>query len=377
MIKPQTLTAILKITMLAVALNSASLAQGETLNMPTTNIVIEKLDRLLETLDTDSTSKIPMTLRLADLHADRARLFELSEQNKNDHCDTCVTARKDRIEAIRLYNSVFTSLDKETKSKVLSQLAHLYELTTQSYKALELYKSVLKSEKDYSPELIGQASIGLGEMEFNLAKYKDAAKDFKRALEIKNLNRQGYVTTRLAWTYFHLGNLALAEKTMFSVLTNQNTADGSLKEESARDYATFLSQGKVGPSEIKNLSLASPEKVRKENLIYLATELDRLGKKNEAVLVWKSVGEASHTDSDDLSEHFRLAQLQYDLGHKDLTVGELVKTVSIWKDKGCKATEENCALLKAKFRKMLTDWAAAEERQPTATLVKAYAIYKN
>jgi hypothetical protein len=346
---------------------TSTVVRAESLDLQTSNLVIEKLDRLLETLDTDSTAKVPMSLRLADLHADRARLLEVNQE--------LVKARTDRLQAVELYKSIFNNLDKDQKSKVLAQMAHLYELTVQTFKAQELYKNVVAHENNYSPELISQSCVGLGEMEFNLAHYKKAEKDFKKALKFNEARRKPYINSRLAWSYFHEGQLDLAKQTIYGTLTSPETTDNSFKEEASRDYSTFLSQGKVSQTEIKKLADASPEPARKENLVYLASELDRLGKKSEAVAVWKVVGEENHTEAGDLSEHFRLAQLQYDLNHKDGAVVELDKTISIWKSQGCKAKEENCDLLQAKMKKMITDWAAAEEREPSIALIKACSIY--
>ncbi len=344
---------------------------AETLDLATTNDVVSRIEKLLTQIEPQSESYLPMQLRLADLYADRARLFEI--QDANAESDTLRKAKADRKQAIAIYEKALPKLSGEDQSRVLGQTAHLYQLVDQKDKSRALYTKILKNPKKYPKTLLVQAYLGLGEMALSQAHYPEAAKNFKAAIALKPKNAY-VIGSRLAWTYYHNNNAELAVSTLSEVLKNTPASENTFREEVSKDFASFLAHTPVQTTQIEFLAKNSPENIRHENLVFLAGELDRLGKKSEALYVWKYLGEQAQS-SGDYEEHLRLAQIQYDLGHKVDAAKEVDLFVNTLKTKTCDPKKENCDLMRLKFRKLLTDWAKAEEREPTSALIGAYASY--
>ncbi len=348
-------------------------AHAETMNLESTNLVITKLEHLLtytqnqadQNDSTGSSSKIALKMRLADLYSDRARLEEQLQQVEK--------SKADRLKALGTYNSIIKSVgDQESKSRTISQMAHLYQLTDQSGKATDLYKNILKNKVDYSTEVIAQAYLDLGEIALVKMKYSDAEKDFKNALIDKS--RTSYINSRLAWCAFHKDQLAKAMSIMTAILKD-TAVDNTLKENASHDLATFTAQKTtIELSDVQKIVDLSPESSKDSNLTYFASELDRLGKKKAALLVYHIQDSKNHR-AKDFEEHLGLAQIQYDLGHKKETADELGLFFAGWNKNGCKKEERNCDLLKSRGKKLITDWTAAEERTPTPELVRAFTGY--
>jgi hypothetical protein len=367
MIKQKRLLSILIGGLLACSLN----LRAETLDLATTNDVVSRLEKLLTQIDTQSDSYLPMQLRLADLYADRARLFEIKDGNAET--DTLKKAKEDRKQAIAIYEKALPNLKGEDQSRVLGQTAHLYQLVDQKQKSRELYSLILKHPKKYSKDLLVQSYLGLGEMALSQAKYSEAEKNFKAAIALRPKNSY-VIGSRLAWTNYHNNNPELAVTTLTNVLSQIPASESTFREEVSKDFASFLAHTPVRTAQIEFLAKNSPENVRHENLVFLAGELDRLGKKTEALYVWKFLGEQVQASSD-YEEHLRLAQIQYDLGHKADAAKEVELFVKTLKTKTCDPKKDNCDLMRLKLRKLLTDWAKSEEREPSRGLIQSYGSY--
>lgn len=350
----------------------ASILLAETLDLDTTNEVLKRLESVTKELSPKSDSYIPMQLRRADLLADRARLTELADPEAKG--ETQKKANTDRKAAITIYEQYLSQLDEEDTSRVLSQVGHLYQLSGQPDKAKTVYTDIVNHPKKYSKNLLIQARVNLGEMALSKAQYSEAEKQFNEALNLKPKNAY-YIRTRLAWSYFHLDKIPKAISLMQESIAKIPAQESALRDEVTHDYAGFLAHSKINQKEIEFLSKNSTENARQQNMEFLADELDRLGHKNEALMVWKFMGMQARKNPNMFSEHMRLAQIQYDLGHKKNVADEVQEFVKAWKKPGCDPKQENCDFLKAKLRKLLLDWAKAEERDPSPILAQAFCTY--
>ena len=347
-------------------------AQAEQLDMATTNDVVVRMEKVLASLERDSESYLPMQLRLADLYADRARLYEVKDANAET--DTVKKAELDRKKAIAIYVETLPKVKGDEQSRVLAQTAHLYQLTGNKAKAQSLYGKILSQTSKYSNDLLVQSFLGVAEMALSEAKYKLAEKNFKSALALKP-QKPYVIKSRLAWTYYHNHEESLATATLESVLKEVPVEESTFREEVARDYASFLAHTQVTTAKIDFLAKNTPEIARHDNLVFLAGELDRLDKKTEALYVWKYLGEQAKKNGADYEEHLRLAQIQYDLGHKTESATEIEAFVHTLKTQTCDPKKDNCDLMRLKFRKLLTDWAKAESRNTSLALIHAYGSY--
>ena len=360
---------------------SSPYARGDKMDIATHTIVINKLNGVLETLPENSAGRSDLELRLADLYSERSRLEAMDDVAKN--CTQCNESKTDRQSAIQLYKKGiakrgFHNPDKETKGRVVLQLAQLYELQGQTDEAKKVFEEVVKNSDQYSQELLGLSYAGLGEIYFNRIKYVDAQNNFEKALSITATPRKTHILYRVAWCRFHRDDYAKGTALLVQTLESPETADdNSFREEASRDLATFLSQGTVGAAEIQKLTDLSPANVRKDNLVYLAKELDRLGKKSMSVAVWNVVGQNEKSPIDQMESHLRMAELQFDAGKKDETLNELQATLDVWKTDGCasKGGEDECVVLRNRLKKLVIDWNRSEQDAPTALLLNAYAVF--
>ena len=361
-----------KVISILIVLACAMSLHAETLDLETTNDVVVRIEKVLASLEKDSDSYLPMQLRLADLYADRARLYEVKDAKVK--AETLKKAEGDRKKAIAIYEKALPQLEGDEQSRVLAQTAHLYQLIGNKTKAQTLYAEILKNTKKYSKDLLVQSYLGVAEMALSQAKYSLAEKNFKSALALKPANAY-VIKSRLAWTFYHFQKEKLAVQTLEEVLTEVPASESTFREEVSRDYASFLAHTPVTTEKIDFLAKNTPEIARHDNLVFLASELDRLGKKSEALYVWKYLGEKAKKSDSDYEEHLRLAQIQYDLGHKPESAKEIELFVHTLKTQTCDPKKENCDLMRLKFRKLLTDWAKAESRETSLALIHAYGSY--
>ena len=115
--------------MLKLLLLVSFLSNGAGLDEATQDRLIEKLTHVNLNLAPSDNSKVSITLRLADLHAERGR--RLANNELNQGCTTCTAGDKDRKKSIEYYSDALPQLQNEQKARVLTQMAHLYELTHQ------------------------------------------------------------------------------------------------------------------------------------------------------------------------------------------------------------------------------------------------------
>jgi hypothetical protein len=352
--------------------------QAEKMDLTTHTALIDKLTQIIG-FTVDTASKENMMLRLADLHAERARLYAMENEGKGE-----ATYKKeidsDRKKALGLYEKSFPRAEKDKKGLVLLQMAHLNQLVGNDKKSKQLFEQVIKDRKKYDSDVVAEAFIEAGDHEFNAGNFDKAQKDFKAALAIKGSPRQGYAKYKIAWSQYHVGNTDTSIKMLVAILREPNSfkrADGSVdksfQEEAARDLATFYARKDIDANDINTLIELTPPNIKEENLTYLANELDRAGKKKSSLQVWAVIGNGKQNGEEKIEGQIKIARIQYDLNKKADCVKEIDKAAQMLKN-DCE-NEDNCKALQLQLRTLVTDWGKAEERNPTEHLVNAYKIY--
>ena len=151
---------------------------------------------------------------------------------------------------------------------------------------------------------------------------------------------------RIAWCQLNLGLTDQAIATLTGLLSNpqllatQSTdgkaVDPAFVQDVSHDLAIFLARSEVGPKQIDSLKQLSPENTRKDNLHTLATETDRLGKKQESLLAWAAyIDEGAVKPNEKLEVQTRVAQIYYDMNKQDLAANAYEKALDMWKKLGC------------------------------------------
>ncbi|MCC6278663.1 MAG: hypothetical protein IT289_12175 [Oligoflexia bacterium] len=355
---------------------------AEKLDTETNTVVIDKLEKVLMNLSRGDETRESVLLRLGDLYSERARLRFMNDMEAEGKIGR--GTRLDRERAITLYEEAIQGPFQASHNAAILQLGYLYVAQEHYSKAQALYAQVVARKKPYSNEVYGSALAGQASEAFRLAKYERARTLYDKALQIKELPKRGFALNRRAWVAFHSGQYKEAADRMFGLLSEPqfftNPTNGSVdvafQEESARDLAAFLARGQVTEREIKKLLSVSPEQSKQEILQSFSRELDRLGKKQAALMVLKRAQTNPDSQAEKLEGHIRFAQLHYDIAKNQEVVSELEKLATLWKSEGCEP-EADCEQIRVRFRKLVTDWGRAEEEHPSRHLVRSYVAYVN
>lgn len=340
--------------------------------------LIEKLTQVMGVSE-ETVSQQNLRIRLADLHSERARLYAMENQGKGE-ATYKKEIDKDRKTALSLYDRAFKVAKGETQGRILLQMAHLNRLLGQSSKSKKLFEQIIKDRKRYSGEVVAEAFIEAGDMEYNSGQFSKALRHFRASAKIKASKRKSYANYRIAWTQFHLGNTKTSIRLMTNLLKDTNSFkridgshDSSFQEEASRDLATFFARNDIKAADIQTLIEVSPANVKESNLTYLANELDRGGKKHSSLQVWSIIGSQKNRGDEKIEGQIKIARIQYDLGKKTATVKEIDIAAKMLK-RDCEDAK-NCEVLQQQLRKIITDWGKAEEVNPSAQLISAYQIY--
>lgn len=371
---------------LSLTLLSSYSAIAVKMDETTHDMVIQRLELGVDTMEKTDPERTGILLRLADLYADRARLKAMNEMDQN--CSTCKGALADRNKAISLYNEVLPKLAKDKQGPVVLQLAHLNGLNDKGKKSIDLYQGILQSKKSkYSSEVRAIANANVGEIYFRKGDFKTALKYFEAARREK-LKTRALVEYRVAWCQLNLGQNQKAISTLLHLLKNPEllatqTTDGknvdpTFVQDVSHDLSQFLAHSHVSGREIELLRSLSPAQSRKTNLYTLANECDRLGKKEEALVVWAAyVDERDVQANEKLEVQIRVAKIFYDLNKQEKAAGAFEKAMSLWKQKGCTGNDELCTELKSRSRQLVTAWNKSQKDKPTSNLFRVYIAYTN
>lgn len=368
--------ALFSIFVFAITLFSASFAVAQ-IDDSSRNLLIEKLDKVYLNLAPKDASKVAVTLRLADLYAERARISSMKELDQG--CTTCVAGDADRKKALRLYNEVLDRAPEGAQGKIMVQVGHLYQMTGAEDKAIGFYQQIINGNN--SPDLKTEASLSLGEIYFKRRDFHKAQAYYKEVLKNPTAVSRGLAAYRNAWSSFNLGNTEEAISEIEQVLktpalltrngANGAQIDAQFHDEVSRDYATFLSKAKIDKQRVETLYRLSPETARTANVQSLALDAERMGKKAEALSAWTFVYGYLNKPEDRLSAQVTMAQLHFDLGDKKAALASFESGLNLAREmKAC--TTSQCEELRRRSRQFVVNWNQTEKKTPSAELLTAY-----
>lgn len=373
-------TALAALILSAVLVLPGQEAQAQ-MDGKTRDLLIQKLTHVYSTLAPADAAKTALTLRLADLHAERARQAAMLELEAG--CTTCVAGKEDRSKALRYYQEVLPRLSETQTAKVLPQVGHLFQLTGQEKQAIEIYNRVISANKQ--PEAVAEAHLSLAELAFKKRDYAQAKPHYSKVIEIPQSTSKGLATYRLAWCEFNMGALEPAIQKLSKILTtpelSSRTASGGIvqvdrafQEEVSRDLATFVARRTVTAADAKMIYDLSPETVKLPNIVYLAGETERLGQAKSAIELWRFSLERQSKPRAKVEGHIRLAQLEMEAKNQKAAAQDFDLAMNLWPTI---ATESDDQLkeMKARLRKLVLDWNRNEKKAPSDELVATYKTY--
>lgn len=357
----------------------ASIANAE-MDSQSRDLLIQKLNKVNLTLAPSDSSKVAVTLRLADLLAERARIAAMKDLESG--CTVCTAGQEDREKALRLYKDVVDRVPLAQKGKVYIQLGHLAELTGHEKEALVYYEKVRNESQD--PASLAESSLSMAEMLFKKNQFQKAKSAYEEVLKIPQASSKGLAAYRSAWCSFNMGEpqKAISELTHIletpALLTRNglasNQVDPQFQEEVSRDLATFMSKHSIGQADIDRLYRLSPEVTKVSNVTLLASEAERVGRRKEALQVWNFVYAHETEPSARLEVLAHRAPLYLENSEKDLALTDLESAKELWKEqKGC--GKKDCAEIQKSLRGFIVNWNQSEKKSPSPELSKAYGYY--
>ncbi len=351
---------------------------AQTLDETAQEKLIEKLTHVNLNLPPSDTSRGSITLRLADLHAERAR--RLSMRELNEGCTVCTAGAKDREKAIRLYNEVIPTLESEQKARVSTQIGHLHELSGQESKAMVIYESLMN---DKNEKISAEAKLSLAEIYFKKRNYAQALTFYKKVMQSPS-SQKGLATYRAGWCSFNLGQIEQGVKDLKNVLNTPEllsrsqsgvlSLDKQFQEEVSRDLATFLARRPFEESELDVLYKLSPDNAKLAHLSYLASEYERLGQVAPAILAWRYTIKLQSEPKARMEGHVHLAQLQAAHQNRKEAIRDYETALSLWSNLGA-CVDDTCKQLKTRLRQFVLDWNQIEKKSPSQELLESYQKY--
>jgi len=393
---------LLVMTTAALVLFAGSLpvgrADAERMDLETHRFLIEKLETVIKETPRGDTTRVPALLRLADLFSERARLLSVQEieagcfdpsQSAPEKKAECLVSKDDRRKAISYYEMALAESSGASQSRILFHLAHLYEMNGDNKKAESLYRRILSlGPKHFTKAVLGQSQAGLGEIAFREKRFSEAKRQFELSLLNSATPRKGWIHYRISWCDLNLGRaeagkqrlLVILKNPSFLALESSTSSDGvkpdaSFQEDIARDLTIFYARTGFTHQDIEVLWTLSPEVARKDIMVGLAEESERLGQRRSAIDVWSVVATRTvESNRERVEAYIRIANLRFGLGDKAKAVGDYRTAIEQWKKGKCEPLAE-CELLQKRFRKLVLDWNKNEETKLTVNLLEMYKSY--
>lgn len=369
-------------SVLLTSLVAAPLAQAlDGVDPKTRDMLIDKLTRVYLNLAPEDASKVPITMRLADLHAERARVDAMKELANG--CTSCVAGKADRLKALRYYQEALPKMSESALGKVLTQVGHLYELTGNEKEAVATYERILVDNK--TPEAVVEARLSLAEVHFKRRDWARARENYSAVIEspVESASR-GLANYRRAWCDFNEGRLEEAVTGLTKILrtpslSSRSAASGGevdrqFQEEVSRDLATFMARRTVDVKDAELVFELSPEASRLTNVVYLASEVERLGERKSAIALWRFALAKQATPVHRLEATVRIAQLELEQKNVESALGDYRSALALWTQVG-ECREGNCKELALRLRKFVLDWNRIEKDKPSDALFAAYEAY--
>lgn len=345
------------------------------------DLLIDKLNQVNLNLAANDAAKIPVTLRLADLLAERARVAAMKDLESG--CTICEAGKSDREKALRLYGEVLPKASADQKMKILIQTGHLLQLLGNEKAAVAAYESVVRDSAEGA--LKAEAHLSLAEILYKKNKYSEARSFYQKILDEKSASSRGLSAYRIAWCDFNTGKMDLAVEGIKRILKTPELqsrstgaavvqADQGFLEEVSRDLATFMSRRPVSMEELNQVYELSPQTTRLANVVLLANEAERTGKKVDATAVWKYALERMATPTLKIEALVHLTPLQFTEADTSAALKNLENATSLWAELGGCGTN-NCAELQKIMRQFIVNWNQTEKKSPSENLQSAYKYF--
>lgn len=341
--------------------------------------LIEKLNKVYLTLAPMDNSRVAVTLRLADLLAERARVASMEELDSG--CVTCVAGAADRKKALSLYNEVLEKVPAASKGKVMVQMGHLHQLLGNDAVAITTYNKIAADAID--PVAKAEAYLSIAEINYKKNNWAEAQKNYELVLATPNASSRGFAAYRRAWSLFNQGQIAKAKTALNEILKNPallsktgsatNQIDPGFHEEVAADYATFAGR-EFASGDLEAVFTLSPEKTKINNITTVAAELERTGKKADALKAWEHVYQYQSLPQERIQTQAHLAALYLDNGQKEKAYDTFAAVFSLaaqLKAQFPKEVEEARKVIKVS----IVTWNQADKKAPTVELLSAYEGY--
>ena len=346
------------------------------------NQLVAKFEGILKDLKKTDTLRPSITLRLADLLTERARLKEVKEVSEG--CVKCTAGDADRKKALALYESIRNKPDFSMKEHVFFRIAYINEVLDNSDKAINAYKKIIRNDKLES--LHPKAYVALGELFYKKNDFKKSKFYFSKALEFDILNK-GFVIYRLAWCNYHIGQTRPAIESLFQLLRfpevfllkediTSKEIDTPFYQEVSRDLATFLAKIDPKDEEIELLYSLSPNDWKIDNMIYLAKELFRLGNTKKSFLIWQKVRPRVSIDIDQLETSIGFSQVFIETQKSKEVAKEINRSLKIWTSIDCDANRQKCIELHKHIRQNIIEWDKSNRsKPPDLSILQVYRAY--
>ena len=372
------------IVMGTAALFMAMSAPSFAADLTAETVLIKKLQSVLARLPKADPSRKDILLRMADLHAEKARLLSMEELEKG--CTTCDAGNPDRKQAIALYEEVLSDKNGGDKGSIYTQLGHLYELVGEKDKAIAAYQENLKTSKD---ELaIGEGNLSMGEIYFRKGDFRRAIQHYDKVLANKKAGGRGLAAYRRSWSFFNLNDDVQASRGMIEILQSPQLLsrgvepgivkpDPEFQAEVSRDLATFYGRQSVTLDQAKQLFELSPKAAARANTAYLAKELERMGKIGSAIQVWRFVLSKQTSPKEKLTGLTLLAQLEMAKRMREPAISDYHQALATWQAvTDCQNKQDPvCNEIKTRLKNFLIKWNQEEEQKPSKELLQAYVGY--
>lgn len=369
---PITLTAVLTILV--------SLAAVASDDAGTRDLLIKKLGLVQSSLPQNDPSSVAVTLRLADLLSERARVNSMDELNQG--CTECKSGTADRKKALQFYREAVARAPLATKPKVLIQMGHLSQMNGLESEAIKNYTEALGLNP--SAEVVAEANLAIAEIHFKARNFALAQTFYDKVIGSPAAASKGLAAYRKAWCNFNLGKLTEAQAALVTILqtpslltrsaSTTTQVDPQFHEEVSRDYVTFLSKGELTQAKAESLFTLSPAATKVQNVQSLAYEAERIGRKTEALSIWKYI--FGHLDNveDRVAAHTSQAQLNYDLGDKAKSLEHYTLAIDgVANANNCKSAQ--CDEVRRRLRQFIVNWHQSEKKNPSVELLSAYTKF--
>lgn len=360
-------------------------AHAEKMNMETQDLVIKKLERVLSAMEKTEAPWLSSQQRLADLLAERARTRFMLEVEAN--CDGCKGSKEDRLKAVKIYESLLAEVKINEHGPILFQLAHLYEMSGQVDKAINLYESIIKDakKKKILPAIVSRSHVGLGDLLFQKGRFKEAKEHYLIALKDSNLENRSLTVYNLAWCEFNSDNLTGGITTLENLLKNpskitRDTDEGSRYDAAfhtdiLRDLATFYTKKDISTRDIDTYEALIPNEKRKILMLSFAKEADRIGQKKSAhEILNRYISYKDITTEERINASVMLAQINYDRGQTSESIAEFAKAAMALQKGGCKDSGQ-CEEFQKTMKRYVTELHRSKKLKPDQDLLNAYLTY--